>query len=80
MLTAATSTIGSAENSRIRSVLRLTVANVIGPPSVTALMLPELCHTCSKIDALLQIYGLVRRATGRIMHFMHVFLAEVTKK
>jgi hypothetical protein len=43
-------------------------------------MLPELCHTCSKIDAVLQIYGLARRATGRMMHFMHVFLAEVTNK
>ena len=54
-LTVATSRKGSADSSRIRSVLRLTVASVIPQPSVCGSMLPVQCHGYTKSLTILQI-------------------------
>src|SRR4051812_7077107 len=80
MLTAATSRKGSAENSRIRSVLRRTIAKVMPRALRCELMLPDMCQTCMKISTQRRRIRRFRPIDRASVHVLHVSIGTLSSK
>src|ERR1043166_18086 len=79
-LTAATSRKGSAENSRIRSVLRRTIAKVMPRALRCELMLPDTCQMCTRIATRRQKFANLCRSDRVFVHILHVYVGIVSSK